>query len=80
VRAAGFEIDRATYANISFFAPILLIRTLMRITGIRTESENTINISSLNGVLARILGSEGRLLRRISFPFGVSIICVGRAV
>jgi SAM-dependent methyltransferase len=80
VRAAGFEIDRATYANISFFAPILLVRTLMRITGIRTESENTINISALNGVLARILGSESRLLRRISFPFGVSIICVGRAV
>ena len=30
VREAGFSIERATYANIIFFAPILLVRTVMR--------------------------------------------------
>ena len=50
---AGFEIERTTYANITFFLPILVMRKLMRVTGIKAESENNINVSALNGVLAR---------------------------
>src|SRR6185369_11727486 len=45
---AGFEIERSTYANITFFLPILLLRKLMRLTGIKTESENNINLSAFN--------------------------------
>jgi SAM-dependent methyltransferase len=78
VEAAGFEVERATYANISFFGPILLGRLLMRATGLRPASENNINVSALNGVLGRLFGAEGSLLRRMNFPFGVSAICVAR--
>src|SRR5437016_8075999 len=35
VTAAGLSIERATYANISFFLPILVGRLLMRLTGAR---------------------------------------------
>ena len=80
VREAGFEVERATYANISFFAPILAGRTLMRATGIRPASGNNINVSALNGLLGRILGAESTLLRHINFPFGVSALCVARRV
>jgi SAM-dependent methyltransferase len=80
VREAGFEVERATYANISFFGPILLGRLLMRATGLRPASENNINVSALNGVLGRILGAESALLRRLNFPFGVSAICVARRI
>jgi SAM-dependent methyltransferase len=80
VREAGFEVERATYANISFFAPILAGRALMRATGIRPASENNINVSALNGLLGRILGAESALLRHINFPFGVSALCVARRV
>ena len=80
VRAAGFEVERATYANISFFAPILAGRMLMRATGLRPASENNINIGALNGVLGRVLGAESSLLRHVNFPFGVSALCVARAV
>jgi SAM-dependent methyltransferase len=80
VRAAGFEIERATYANITFFAPILLGRALMRATRLRPASENNITISSLNGVLGRVLGAESRLLRRLNLPFGVSALCVARRI
>jgi SAM-dependent methyltransferase len=80
VREAGFEVERATYANLSFFGPILLGRLLMRATGLRPASENNINVSALNGVLGRILGAESGLLRRLNFPFGVSAICVARRV
>lgn len=75
---AGLEVERATYANITFFAPTLLGRLFMRWTGIRPESENNINISALNGIFGRILGAERHWLRNHGFPFGVSIVVVAR--
>jgi SAM-dependent methyltransferase len=80
LESAGFRVERATYANISFFAPILLGRVLMKLTGLRPASENNINVSALNGVLGRILGAESAFLRRMNFPFGVSAITVARAI
>jgi SAM-dependent methyltransferase len=80
VREAGFEIERATYANITFFLPILLVRKFMRVTGIRTETENNIGISAFNGVLGRVFGAESSVLRRMNLPFGVSALCVARRV
>ena len=78
VREAGFEIERATYANITFFLPILLVRKFMRLTGIRTETENSIGISAFNGLLGRVFGAESSFLRRMNLPFGVSSLCVAR--
>jgi len=75
---AGFEIERTTYANITFFLPILLMRQLMRVTGIKAESENNINVPALNGVLGRVLGAESFVLRYTNIPFGVSGLCVAR--
>jgi SAM-dependent methyltransferase len=80
VRAAGFEIERFTYANITFFAPILLGRLLMRAGGFRPASENNLTIGGLNGVLGRILGAESSILRHINLPLGVSAICVARRI
>jgi SAM-dependent methyltransferase len=80
VRRAGFEVERASYVNISFFTPILLGRLFMRATGLRPESENNITIGFLNGVLGKILGAERGPLRYLNFPFGVSIICVARRI
>jgi SAM-dependent methyltransferase len=75
---AGFEVERSTYANITFFAPILLVRKLMSLTGIKTATENTINVPALNGVLGAILGAESTILRHLNLPFGVSGLCVAR--
>ena len=80
VAKAGFTIERATYVNITFFAPILLGRLLMRVTGFRPASENNITIGFLNGVMGKIFGAESLALRHASFPFGVSIICDARKV
>ena len=71
---AGFRVERATYANFTFFAPILAGRTLMKLTGIKPESENNVNISALNGVFARLFSAERHWLKRFGFPFGVSIV------
>jgi len=78
LKAAGYTIERATYANWTFFAPILVGRTLMRITGLKPESENNVNISALNGVFGKLFGAERLWLRNLNFPFGVSIVIVAR--
>lgn len=78
VTEAGFEVQRATYLNITFFAPILLGRLLMRLTGLRPQSENNLTIGFLNGVLGKLLAAERGPLHYLNFPFGVSIICVAR--
>ena len=75
---AGFEIERSTYANITLFLPILLIRKLMQLTGIKTETENNINVPAFNGVLGALFGAEGKVLRWMNLPFGVSGLCVAR--
>ena len=75
---AGFEIERTTYANITFFLPILMMRQLMRLTGIKTDSENNINVPALNGVLGSVFGAESWFLKRMNLPFGVSGLCVAR--
>jgi SAM-dependent methyltransferase len=80
LRDAGLTVERASYANITFFAPILCGRLLMRLTGLRPASENNITISSLNGLFGRILGAESWWLRRMNFPFGVSIVCVAKKI
>lgn len=75
---AGFEVERSTYANITFFAPILLIRQLMRLTKVKAETENNINVPALNGLFGWLLGSESTILRYMNLPFGVSGLCVAR--
>jgi SAM-dependent methyltransferase len=80
VRAAGFEVERATYANVTFFAPILVGRLLMRATGARPASENNLNVTALNGVFGQLFGAERFWLRHLNFPFGVSALCVARRV
>ena len=77
---AGFELERATYANITFFFPILIGRLLMKITGFRPASENNLTLGSLNGVLGGLFGAEAPVLRHLNFPFGVSIICIAKRV
>ncbi len=80
VTAAGLQVERATYANITFLAPILAGRLLMRATGARPASENNINVAALNGLFGRLLGAERHLLNRMNLPVGVSAICVARKV
>jgi SAM-dependent methyltransferase len=80
VEAAGLSVERATYANVTFFAPILAGRLLMRALSLRPASENNVNVSALNGLLGRVFGAESHWLRRFNLPFGVSAIIVARRV
>lgn len=76
----GFEIEKATYANISFFVPALLVRTFMRWFRIRTATEYGINVSQMNTLFSKVFAAERFLLTRGRFPFGVSALCIARRV
>jgi len=80
LETAGFTVVRATYANWTFFAPILAGRTLMRLTGIRPESENNVNVPALNGVFGKLFGAERIWLKNFNFPFGVSIVIIAKKI
>lgn len=78
IEKAGYKVERATYANFTFFAPVLGGRTIMKLTGIKPESENNINISALNGLFGKIFSAESLWLKNFNFPFGVSIVVMAR--
>ena len=78
LKKAGYIVERATYANWTFFTPILAGRTLMKITGLKPESENNVNVSALNGVFGSLFGAERFWLKNFNFPLGVSIVVLAR--
>lgn len=78
IEQAGYTVERATYANWTFFTPILAGRTLMKLTGIKPESENNINISALNGLFGKLFSAERFWLKNFNFPIGVSIVVVAQ--
>ena len=78
LRREGFEIIKSSYFNFFLFFPILLGRRIIRILGLRIESENKINSPFVNFVLKAIFSFEPFLLKYFSFPFGVSILCIAK--
>ncbi|MBS3918999.1 MAG: methyltransferase domain-containing protein [Deltaproteobacteria bacterium] len=78
LRQEGFDILRSSYFNFFLFFPILITRRIIDLLGLLIESENKINHPLINIFLKTIFSLEPYLLRYISFPFGVSILCVAR--
>ena len=92
VEAAGFEVQLVRYFNTLLFPPIAAVRlstrALKRLRGGRSADDGERTLRSdfdlvkdgpLNEALARVLGFERSLLDW-SFPFGVSLLLVGRRV
>jgi len=80
VKEAGFSIEWASYANLSFFLPVLVVRSLMRWLGLRAATEYGINISLMNRPFSWLFASERFILKRGKIPFGVSAVCIARRV
>ena len=80
VEAAGFSIEWSSYANISFFLPVLLVRSVMRWLRLSAATEYGINIPPLNGPFSRLFAAERFVLKRGKLPFGVSAVCIARRV
>lgn len=78
VTAAGLQVERTSYANFTFFFPVLLVRWVMRVLKLRLDTEYGINLPLVNRLFAKIFAAERFLLRRASFPFGVSVVCLAK--
>jgi len=78
MKKAGFSVEWSSYSNISFFFPVLAVRTLMRCLRLRAETEYGINISFMNQPFSQLFGAERFVFTRGKLPFGVSAVCIAK--
>ncbi len=78
VEEAGFSVEWSSYANISFFLPVLVVRSVMRWLGLRADTEYGINISLMNGPFSSLFAAERLVFKHGRLPFGVSAVCIAR--
>lgn len=77
--ANGGRLQRSTYFNFFLFTPIFLVRSLQRIFTRKKQSalkpdNDMIESGLINGVFHSIFSFERSLLKKINFPFGVSLM------
>ena len=74
----GFKILRSSYFNFFLFFPILMTRRIIHLMGFKIESENEVNFPIINFIFKAIFSLEVCVLKYLSFPFGVSILCIAK--
>jgi ubiquinone/menaquinone biosynthesis C-methylase UbiE len=78
IEREGFIVLKSSYFNFFLFFPIFLGRRLIRLLGVKIESENKINSPLINCFLKTLFSIEPYILKYFSFPFGVSVFCIAR--
>lgn len=75
----NFTILKSSYWNFFLFVPLYLFRKIDAILYRNMKKEGQIIDSKLaNGVLLKLLSFENKLLKYVSFPFGVSTFCIAK--
>jgi SAM-dependent methyltransferase len=79
VAQAGFKLERATYFNTFLYPLVATTRLAGRVTG-REKGNGDLFMPNpvANRALTAIFSSEAACLGALDFPFGVSILAVGR--
>jgi len=80
LKKAGFQVVRVTYANALLFPVVYVGRQVLKVMRRFKEykTENDLHPGWANRPLTAILNLEVPILRRVGFPFGVSIIAVAQ--
>ncbi len=79
--AAGFEIVRMSYTNMTTLPITLAVRMSQRLLGHRDEAAETemeVPAAPLNALLAGALRLEAAAMRVAALPVGSSVMCVAR--
>jgi SAM-dependent methyltransferase len=74
----GLQVIFINYVNTILFPLILLKRLAERVLPGQTDSDIAIDLGSLGTLFRACLIFESRVITRISVPFGVSILAVGK--
>ncbi len=75
VTSAGFSIRHLTYFNTLLFPLALVRRMAAKVTRTETMGDLEIPGRALNTVLKKIFELEKPLVPKVSFPFGLSLLC-----
>jgi SAM-dependent methyltransferase len=76
---AGFRIERLTHTNAALFPLMLAVRSWQRLRGTRADSPDArVPPAPVNALLAAALHVESAVVRRVSLPFGSSVLCLAR--
>ncbi len=75
--AAGFEVDLLSPFNTMLFPLIAGVRALGKLRG-HDSADDALPSGPVNRALDAIFGAEAKLIGRLPFPFGVSLIAVLR--
>ncbi len=84
LRAAGFEVRKATYVNVilglAIIPTVMLLKLKERVLGVNEETSNlSYGVPGpINGLLGWVFSSERHVLRHVSAPFGHSLLVVAR--
>lgn len=77
---SGFAVEQISYYNMWLFPPAVLVRYLKRLTGGGADSDVTMPSGGVNTALQSLFASEGKLLKYINLPFGLSVIALCKRV
>ncbi len=78
MQGSGFKVLYTSYFNTLLFLPAVFLRFIEKITGKTSNSELENPEPALNGIFKIIFGFEQHLLKKIIFPFGLSIIIIAK--
>ncbi len=78
LNSAGLEVDECFYFNYLFFLPIWIVRQAIRVFKINLASENELNSPWINSFLTKLFLVDIATAKKISPPFGVSLLAVVR--
>jgi SAM-dependent methyltransferase len=76
--STGLVVERSYYFNYLLFIPIWLARQIIRILGIKLDSENQVNTGLLNRILYALFLFDIRTAPYLRPPFGVSALAAAR--
>jgi len=78
IRAAGYSPLYTTHFNTVLFPLVFAARMVGKILGKTDASDAQRPAPMVNEVLYRAFRSEKRVMRKLSLPFGVSLMCVAK--
>jgi SAM-dependent methyltransferase len=78
---ADLDLQQLSYFNTILFGPIAAIRLARRLGPSAKELRSDFEMTKdgrMNGLLARVLGSEARWVATTGLPFGISLLALAR--
>ena len=78
VEEAGLVVEKCSHFNTILLPLIVATRLVKKVAGAADSPDDNMPSPFVNAVLLRIFSAERHLLRHLSLPIGVSILCIAR--